>query len=252
MKSPKDLDPTFLKQNEELFKVKLGAGIWVWKPYIILNTLKQIPKNDTLIYMDSDNIFINDPIILDTHARQYHVGLYTQPYHNRVWTKQECFNIMNANEEKYYQHSLTTSGINSWRNNELSISILNDWLHYAQDTRISTRDPGTNNPPEFKRHSTDQSILANLSVKYDVLNYLRPDWNPQTTFPEYNITHHFPYRVAQVFGRYTTQQLQQMKQEQNLVKITRTPIQTWYEIPSQSRYKTPLVPNPYKKLLGKE
>jgi hypothetical protein len=243
--SPKDLDPDFISNNEELFKVKLGAGVWIWKPYIIKKILHTIPKDDTLIYMDSDNIFINDPHILDEHCRKYDIGLFTQPYANKVWTKKECFEIMDADSQEYYDHSLTTSGINVWRHSTLSYSVLEDWLHYAQNPRISTRDPGTNNFPEFKRHSTDQSILANLSVKYNVHNYLRPDWNPQTTFPEYSITKHFPYRVAKVFGRFSLQQLDIVKQTKYLVKITRTPIQTWLEIPQQSRYKTPLIPNPY-------
>ena len=40
----KDLDDDFVAKNKELLSKPRGAGYWVWKPYIILKTLKMIPR----------------------------------------------------------------------------------------------------------------------------------------------------------------------------------------------------------------
>ncbi len=47
------LDLDFLKEHASILDEKMGAGYWLWKPWIILKTLKHAPPNALVIYTDS-------------------------------------------------------------------------------------------------------------------------------------------------------------------------------------------------------
>ena len=47
------LDLDFLKEHASILNEKMGAGYWLWKPWIILKTLKHAPPNAVVIYTDS-------------------------------------------------------------------------------------------------------------------------------------------------------------------------------------------------------
>jgi len=51
----KDLDAEFVTKNKELLSKTRGAGYWVWKPYVILKTLKMIPEGD-IVYNGPHNL----------------------------------------------------------------------------------------------------------------------------------------------------------------------------------------------------
>ena len=42
----------FYNYDKEIFKEQ-GFGYWIWKPYIVYEKLKELNKNDILIYMDA-------------------------------------------------------------------------------------------------------------------------------------------------------------------------------------------------------
>ena len=46
------LDPEFVQNNHEVLKQKMGAGLWVWKPYVILKTMEKAPENAIILYLD--------------------------------------------------------------------------------------------------------------------------------------------------------------------------------------------------------
>ena len=51
-----DLDPEFCKRNSEILAMKRGAGYWLWKPYIVLESLRHLMT-------DEDVLFYSDEII---------------------------------------------------------------------------------------------------------------------------------------------------------------------------------------------
>ena len=42
----------FIKDHQEIFDTPLGAGLWLWKPWVILETLKNTPENAIIMYAD--------------------------------------------------------------------------------------------------------------------------------------------------------------------------------------------------------
>ena len=46
----KDLDEEFVNRNRYTLSQARGAGYWVWKPYIILNHVKNMNTDDIFIF----------------------------------------------------------------------------------------------------------------------------------------------------------------------------------------------------------
>lgn len=176
---PDNLDKQFKDRNKDVLKQHKGAGYWIWKPYIIKDALNKIGKDDVLIYCDVDQGFIKDPKILADECIKLQIGLYVSPRPTRIWTKRDCFIIMDCDSIEYHNSFLGLGGISCWMKNELCEKILDDWLFYAQDSRISMRHTenvlGKPNLDGFIRHSTDQSIITLLSVKYKISRLMPPN-----------------------------------------------------------------------------
>lgn len=48
-----EIDESFRKANEEIFRIKRGYGLWIWMPYFIYKTLLEICSDgDYLLYAD--------------------------------------------------------------------------------------------------------------------------------------------------------------------------------------------------------
>ena len=55
----KDIISTeFYKENKEILSLNRGAGYWLWKPYLILETLKKMNDGDVLLYLDSTDTLL--------------------------------------------------------------------------------------------------------------------------------------------------------------------------------------------------
>lgn len=171
-----DLEPDFKEEVKEILKItKSGLGLCVWKPHIILKTLQQMQDGEYLIYIDSadmidENIFfhIDEEIKSNDIILTPSVGRWKQ----KQWTKRDCFVFMNCDEEKYWDSIHIEAGMIIVKKTKNSINIIKEWQEYCKDINILTHNDnisGKPNFPEFTEHRTDQSILTNLAVKYNIL-----------------------------------------------------------------------------------
>ena len=48
------LDENFKTMNRRILNISRGGGYWVWKPYVIFNTLLAMDDGDFLFYLDCD------------------------------------------------------------------------------------------------------------------------------------------------------------------------------------------------------
>ena len=49
-----------MEKNKEILSRKRGSGYWLWKPYLILKTLKEkLNYGDYLIYIDAAILYMN-------------------------------------------------------------------------------------------------------------------------------------------------------------------------------------------------
>ena len=173
--SVSDIDKEFYQKNKHILDQSRGAGYWLWKPYFIVKTLSEMNDGDALFYTDSGSHFISsaDPVIDVCKNTKENILLFTlEDFHtHNKWTKRDCFHYMNLDSEPYLNiHQILASFVVCIKTKD-NIDFFNEWLMYAQDSRILTDAPNTcglPNYPEFKDHRHDQSILSLLGRKYNI------------------------------------------------------------------------------------
>lgn len=175
------LDKEFVEKNQKILEAARGAGYWLWKPYIVLKTMEQIPENSIIVYLDSGSKIIhpldrfinklgNDDILL----------LDNPPFLNKEWSKRDLLKLMNMDNEKARNTGQLSAGIFVMRNTEHSRGFVRKWLEIGEMGWTIDDSPSRDEYPEFEAHRHDQSILSLLSIQnphrikvssfYDILN----------------------------------------------------------------------------------
>jgi hypothetical protein len=170
----KDIDPYFLRKNENIFAQKRGAGYWLWKPYFILKTLKEMSDEDILVYCDSGLKFVDswDYFFDICNNIKHNLVLFMLGFENKQWTKRDCFYYMGCDSDKYAKGMHTAATYQICKKNNFTLNFYSEYLDYAQDERIMTDKPnecGNTNHPEFNDHRHDQSILSLLRLRHKIV-----------------------------------------------------------------------------------
>ena len=172
----------FYKENKTILDLKRGAGYWLWKPFIILESMKVISEDDVVFYLDCGDFFNKEIINYTKPILEKEVCLLLGGgYQQKNWTKRDCFYYMDCQTSEYTETIQLEAGIQFWKKTPKSIEILEEQIKFCKNYRILTDSPnecGLSNYPNFQDHRHDQSVLTNLFVKYqlpvDSLNHKTP------------------------------------------------------------------------------
>jgi hypothetical protein len=176
-------DDTWLKQksfyekNKWIFdNIKIGAGCWLWKPYLILCELEKIKDGDAVVYMDSQDLIKYNNLqlfkqILFSELSVKNYCLVQGPHPTISWTKYDCFYFMNCLEPKYFSSKQLEAGFIAFVKNNKTIHFVKEWLGYCMNHFVLLDyDSIMNTEHElFKRHRWDQAVLTLLSIKHNML-----------------------------------------------------------------------------------
>lgn len=163
----------FYRLNEWLFQLDNGYhfGWCCWKAYILIDTLLRCQPGDVVLYVDGDTYPVANLDPLFAIAEREKIVLFeAQGCNNNRFTKAECFVTMGIPREQWSsQHAcgrfqLFTAG--DWR----SLQFLMDWNTYLLNPLCQFNKGSSTmaDQLEFHRHSSDQSSLSNLALKYKI------------------------------------------------------------------------------------
>lgn len=166
-----DLDEEFLKKNNSILKCSRGAGYWIWKPYIILDMLKNINYGDYLIYMDSGAFLMKSP---DDYLRMInHKGILTFSlgiHKQSTWCKKDCFLKVFGKDEDYHNELQILGSFLFLRKCDYTIKFIQEWLNLCEDFHLVSDEQSVNeNYVDFKEHRHDQALLSLLVYKHDIM-----------------------------------------------------------------------------------
>ena len=173
-------DEHFLSASfKEKFKDKLilgsrGYGYWVWKPYVILETLKKIPENSVLLYMGA-GCHINpkgkEQFENFVNRVKAHQGILAFQLGDdcveRYWTKGDLllhFNVIDNTQ--IIETPQIAGGILFMANNKTNQDFISQWMsvfdhfHLVDDTPSIT--PNLDGFIENRHDQSAFSILAKL------------------------------------------------------------------------------------------
>jgi len=179
----KNIDKKFIKRHKALInRDTRGFGFWIWKPKIIIDTLKKIPENSYLLYIDigchvqKENINILDVFVdrMEKENKSFLVLQGDSPWLNnpilieKYWTKGDVFNYFNVRNIKEITDTNQIQGtLILIKNNNYSRNIIANWLNICE-TNINLIDDSksiSDNFEEFIENRHDQSILSILLKK---------------------------------------------------------------------------------------
>lgn len=167
--SDKDI---FLRRYNKSMSGKLAGFAW-WKPAIVLELFKNIPKDDIVFYLDAGSNIIKERekkvIKYLEYVIEHSVLAFSsqnkEDNAEKMYTKRDLMIHLNCDNENYY-HSQFSSGHFFVVNNEFGISFMRTYLEIfdnidlANDTKSLHKEH-----PEFIAHRHDQSILSLLYKK---------------------------------------------------------------------------------------
>lgn len=184
---PGNLDYEFVSNNKSVINLEKGAGLYIWKPYIINRLMRGFNDGDILIYSDAGVEFINNVNhIIDRMDQD--IWLFGNMFDHEHWCKEECLSMMNIYKGSFEANSLgyglplgkqVQASVIFIRVSPFSRKFIKEWLLWCQMPGcIETEfDPAIQHP-QFKEHRWDQAILTNLAIKHDIkLHYWPASYN---------------------------------------------------------------------------
>jgi hypothetical protein len=152
--SPKSLDTDFVNKNIKILANPKGAGLWLWKPYIILKTLMESDYDDKILYCDSGMFPINDlSYLFDLTSAEKDVILFQVHGHKiKDWTHEKCLGVMDCGRE-FYDLEQVCGAPQLYTKTDSSIDFVQQLLKWCENFEAI-------NDNKNMRHRHDQSILS--------------------------------------------------------------------------------------------
>jgi hypothetical protein len=197
--TPQDLDEEFLRKNERVMSTPRGAGLWLWKPYLILKTLEEANDGDFVFYLDS-GLFMTkkiDLLIGSLEKSDQDIMPFQTYYPEKQWTKKSLFEKMECDEEKYFESNQLMSTICLIRNSQFSRKFFSDFLFHASDyDSICDAEKNEIQADVFIEHRHDQSIYSLLCKKDNLVPFRAP-----FVFAELGAAYAVMKKISLVYGR---------------------------------------------------
>ena len=161
----------FFQENRGILDQPAGMGYWLWKPFIILETLNDVPEGTIVIYCDSgiEIMASLDPLVAICRDQTPIVLFGNGDLQNAQWTKRDCFILLDCDTEYYWRGPQCDAAFGLFRKCEQTMLFVREWLDYCRDPRILTDQPNTcgkRDLPAFTAHRHDQAALSLLALKH--------------------------------------------------------------------------------------
>lgn len=188
---PNDIPQDFKNKNSEIWNQKRGGGYWLWKSWIVLQTLELMKDGDYLFYSDAGS-FLVQPIqyfIDNMIQNDCNIMTFCLTHFEKKFTKRDAFIIMDCDSEKFTDSVQICATYFIVKKNNETIELFKKYLFYSQDERIITDKDnvmGFDNYDIFVEHRHDQSIFSLLCKKNSINPYRDPSQygTNQTDFSE--------------------------------------------------------------------
>ena len=167
---PHDIPSEFFKANENILGQPRGAGYWLWKPYVVMRALIEVPMGDTLCYCDSLYVFtgsirtVTDDIFITCHKPNES----TDGTIEHRLSKRDAIVLLDADKPEITETTQAWGGFMVIRKTPETMMFISKWFTYCQDARIITDAPSVFGPehPEFVDNRHDQTVLSLLAKKH--------------------------------------------------------------------------------------
>lgn len=159
------------RDNKELMDEPVGNGFWLWKPYIILQAMGRVNEGDSIFYTDAgDDVKPGIYKVMRKYMADHDYILTPSHVDNRWVTKRDCFILMGCDEDKYKDHMHLEAGTVVFKKTDFNMLFIDRWLYWNSIPQVVNEQPSIlgEEPEGWLFHRRNQSILTNLSIKYNM------------------------------------------------------------------------------------
>lgn len=170
------------RHGDFVTREKRGFGYWIWKPYVILDTMERVPDGDVVVYADA-GCTINarpeatmrmDDLVREVAGERDGLLCFTVPAFyrpvERKWTKKSVLDYFEADEAERDSAQLMATALiikNTLKNRRL----VRAWYDLCSRFEYGMIDDSrsADEDPIFEDHRHDQSIWSMLikTTRYD-------------------------------------------------------------------------------------
>ena len=155
---PDDIDHYFYQANYCTLNQDKGAGLWLWKPYIIWTELLKLNDGDILIYSDAGVEFINDVrLVINDMTGDLLTFEGTEPHIK--WCKKKVLEFFHIGEEEARKMVQLQSSVIYVKRSDRATIFISEWLRYCQNESL-LNDVLEVEYDDFIEHRHDQAILS--------------------------------------------------------------------------------------------
>ncbi|MCA0371105.1 MAG: hypothetical protein LCH26_08395 [Proteobacteria bacterium] len=181
------LDQAFYEKNKSIMDERIGAGYWLWKPYVILKTLNSTPDGTIVVYADSGVVFEKSitPLLNMMKDKDILLSENGKPVPIRYHLKMEARDILKiAKEDPVLNESNMWAFYLMVRNTPKTRAFIEEWLRLCEMKDVLTNEPFDPKiqDPQMGRHLHDGPLLSLVAARHKDLvtvvrkNILRTDY----------------------------------------------------------------------------
>jgi len=171
-----DIDNEFMEKNNSILKCDRGGGYWLWKPYIINETLKKINYNDIIIYIDSKYYFIeNFTKLYVDYMKNNDLLVWKNKPNEQIWYMKNWCKMGVIHKYNMFDKVFNENAEDCWggamvlKKTENTINYIQEWLDMCcVHEDITDAESKIENAEIFIEHRHDQSLLSILLHKYNI------------------------------------------------------------------------------------
>jgi uncharacterized protein YndB with AHSA1/START domain len=166
---------SFYRLQRAILDQRRGGGYWLWKPFIIKETLRSMAEGDLLVYADAGIEIVADLSPLFALAAHQDILLFVAHYDDAgapgpntcgKWTKRDCFLFMDCDEPRFHQAPMVDASFLILKNGGRARAFVREWLLLCCQEQLLTDTPSVCGVPALAEqlgHQHDQSLLSLLA-----------------------------------------------------------------------------------------
>lgn len=165
-----DLDPYWAARNAEILSQKKGGGWWLWKPHVILKTLRDasVPwHTGIVVWLDAGNHFFGDIRALVNGALRHTdiTAMRLKCCVERDWTSVESLRLLGGDGYAIADRPQLGAYLLLFRKTSKTLAFVEEWLRLSEDPAILLEPSPASRlqqAPNYQRHMADQSVFSVL------------------------------------------------------------------------------------------
>eukprot|EP00927_Polykrikos_kofoidii_P071264 TRINITY_DN67556_c0_g1_i1.p1 TRINITY_DN67556_c0_g1~~TRINITY_DN67556_c0_g1_i1.p1 ORF type:complete len:981 (+),score=123.43 TRINITY_DN67556_c0_g1_i1:141-3083(+) len=165
-----DLDPDWRARNEFILSQRKGAGWWLWKPRVILQTLLDdaVPwHKGVVLWLDAGNFYVGDPrpVIARAMADSDISAMRLKCCTESDWTSDAALRLLGGKDYVIADRPQLGAYFLMFRKTTTTLAFVEDWVRLSEDPEIimeSGLTASMNASANYQRHMADQSVFSVL------------------------------------------------------------------------------------------